>query len=237
MRVWLFVEGESDRLGLEALLRGCGWEQRLRSAGWGVTPIALSNKSNFLKKFGDRAAEKLVASPDDLVVGLPDLHPVAPYQDGDWRHSDAATLKEVQRHGVVRALRDTHHVGGQSADAATRRLFPSVFRHDFEMLLLAAIDELRSHLRTSESLGKWRTPVEDQNFNRPPKVIVQELFRSKSPHRREYRETSDAAAVLRRVTDLRRVVWNQQGVCMCPEFAKVLDWLSEETGVRACEAR
>jgi len=43
MKVWIYVEGESDRLGLRALW--ANWREQLRTAGHGIKIIPLTSKS------------------------------------------------------------------------------------------------------------------------------------------------------------------------------------------------
>ena len=57
MKVWIFVEGESDKLALNALWKR--WLEKLKVTGWGIKIIPLENKSKFFRKIGPRAAEKL----------------------------------------------------------------------------------------------------------------------------------------------------------------------------------
>jgi hypothetical protein len=110
---------------------------------------------------------------------------------------------------------------------------PEPWRHDLEMLLPAAKDCLRAHLNTPDQLGAWRNPVEDQNQNRPPKRVIEELFSTKSPGRKAYRDTRDAGAILRKVSDLKNILFNQAGQVQCPVFKEVLDWIGDRTGVTA----
>ena len=65
MKVWVFVEGISDRLALDA--GWAGWKTLLRSSGWGIQIIPLDDKSRFFRKIGPRVAEKLVADVNDCV--------------------------------------------------------------------------------------------------------------------------------------------------------------------------
>ncbi len=233
MRAWIYVEGPSDKLGLDALwTQWCG---RMRAAGRGITIIPLMNKANFLKKVGQRAAEKLAANDSDVVVGLPDLYPTAPFARTSWAHSDAAALKAVQLRQVRAALTETQRLSAKRADAALTRFFPSLFKYDFEMLLLAAEDALRATLGTAERLGGWRVPVEEQNLDRPPKRIIEELFVTKSSTRTRYRDTRHAPATLRRVADLSQILRTSDGRSTCPEFVDMLRWLGERLGSPCCE--
>ena len=70
MKVFVYVEGESDKLALMALWER--WLSSLHAQGMGISVIPLDDKAKYLRKIGVRAAEKLVARTDDLVIGLPD---------------------------------------------------------------------------------------------------------------------------------------------------------------------
>ena len=235
MKAWIFVEGLADKLGLEALWSE--WQTRLREENWAIEIIPLANKANFLRKLGARAAEKLVGGDHDVVVGLPDLYPT--FSDAGFRHSDVMSLKAIQRDAVRVSLREIFRISSAKAVSFMLRFFPSAFRHDFEMLLLAAVDDLRKHLGTTKALETWRVPVEDQDLERPPKRLVEELFLTKSSRRRAYRDTKDAPAILRSVKKdhLRAVLRTKSGQWTCPEFVALLKWLGEQTNVPVCDLR
>ena len=223
MKVWVFVEGESDRLALKALWDL--WTRDLHAAGWGMRVVPLDGKSRFLKKIGVRAAEKLVEDDRDIVVGLPDLYPNQPYRGGSLQHSDLADLQHLQKRLTEDAL--SHPFQVQNPDPLMERFFPSALKHDLEVLLLAAAPQLRSRLKTPDHLGSWRHPPEEQNQDRPPKRIVGSLFHNKL--RRAYRDTIDGPAILKRATN-REVVFGD-GPVQCPVFREVLDWVGQKTGV------
>ena len=94
MKVWVFVEGESDRLALNALW--AIWRDALRVAGWGIHIIPLDDKSRYFRKIGPRAAEKLANNDVDLVVGLPDLYPNREYENTPFEHRDLDELTALQ---------------------------------------------------------------------------------------------------------------------------------------------
>ena len=144
-------------------------------------------------------------------------------------------MKDVQINAVRKALRDTHAQSDAEIESALRRLLPSLFKHDFEMLLLAAKEQLRTVIGTTDSLGGWREVVEEQDLDRPPKRVVEELFRTKSKRRKSYLATRDAPAVLRRVSDVRTILKSSSGQCTCPEFVSVLMWLGEKLGEQCLE--
>ncbi len=232
MKAWLFVEGRSDQLGLESLWKP--WRDRLRRKRHGLAVIPMENKSNFLKKIGPRAAERLTGSNSDIVVGLPDLYPAEAYADSEYSHTNASTLKELQRKLVKQALVSTFQLSKRQANEYMTRFLPAVFKYDFEMLLLAAKDALRTILGTGERLGNWRVPVEDQDFDRPPKRVIEDLFRTKGS-RRSYLGTRDAPRILGSVTDLATILQTPSGAPTCPEFVAVLRWLGRHLDEPCCE--
>lgn len=229
MRVWVFVEGESDRLALEALWRN--WKVRLGDKRCGLKVIAMNDKSRFLRKIGPRAGEKLENNSDDVVVGLPDLYPNDPYRNTRYGHADYAELAQVQSREVKEALRKVYNIGNRQLPQYLDRFYPSALKHDLEMLLLAAKDQLRRVLKTSEAIGGWSVPVEDQNQGKPPKRVVKNLFLTKSERKHAYRDTKDAPAVLRGVDDLSTLLFTETGRVNCPKFKEMLDWLGNKTNV------
>jgi hypothetical protein len=174
----------------------------------------------------------VVNNDHDLVVGLPDLYPNAEYSHTEFKHADLPELKAVQARLVQNALLTVFLLSPTNAQARLARFFPSALKHDLEALLLAAVDELRQTLGTEETLGKWRHPVEDQNQQKPPKYVVEELFRTKKG--RCYRDTVHARAVLEKVTDIKKLLFNSSGQLECPVFKETMDWIANRTGVPAC---
>lgn len=233
MKVWIYVEGGSDELALKALWES--WRAKLRREGHGIKVIPLDNKSKFFRKIGHLAAEKLIANEEDIVIGLPDLYPNQPYAGTRFEHSNMTQLKLIQKKEVSNALKEVFGVNRPQVRQLLERFLPSALKHDLEMLLLAAQDQLRSFLGTPDRLGNWRNPVEDQNQNHPPKRIVEELFRTKSRTRCAYRDTKDASAVLRKVTDIKTIIYNETKQIKCPVFKALLDWIGEKTTIPAYE--
>ena len=221
MKVWIFVEGSSDVKALSALLNG--WKQNLSTKGWGIQVIPLDSKSKYFRKIGSRATEKLANDARDLVVGLPDLYPNRDYADTEYKHNNLRELQGVQTRLVKQHLRQ--QIGRRAnVDSHVARFYASALKHDLEVLLLAATSQLQSRLKMSNRPSGWRRPPEDQNQDRPPKRIVEDLFRREL--KRSYRETTDSYAILRGA-DLREVAEQ------CPTFRAMIDWIGEKTGVRA----
>ena len=229
MKVWVFVEGEGDSRALSVLFEH--WRQKLRQAGWGLPIIALDNKAQLLRKIGYRVAEKLYADPNDLAVGLPDLYPSRDYETTEFKHHDIHELRQVQTRQVSNALHRVYGLNRSSATPYLDRFCPSALKHDLEVLLLAAQTVLKSYLRTPDQLGTWRHPVEEQDQDDPPKRVVERLFRVKL--NRAYRDTRDAPAVLRGVSDLKTILYGNSQQIQCPVFKEMLDWVGQKTDVPA----
>ena len=216
MKVWIFVEGRSDVQALSALWSG--WQQQLGKKGWGIQLISLDNKSNYFKKIGSRATEKLANDARDLVVGLPDLYPNRDYANTEYRHDNLQELQGVQARLVKQHLQQ---MGRRTdVDSYMARFYASALKHDLEMLLLAAPSQLQSRLKIKPS--GWQQPPEEQNQDRPPKKVVEELFRKHLD--RSYRENTDSDAILRNA-GLREVAEQ------CPTFRAAIAWIGEKTGV------
>lgn len=222
MKVWIFVEGKSDVQALSALLNG--WKQNLSTKRWGIQVIPLDSKSKYFRKIGSRATEKLANDAHDLVVGLPDLYPNQDYANTDYRHSNLKELQGVQTRLVERHLQRM----GRHTNSHMARFYPSALKHDLEMLLLAATNRLQFRLNMSNRPSGWRRPPEDQNQNKPPKKIVEELFRTHL--KRPYREIADSHAILSKA-DLREVVFDEHGTVQCPIFRAMIDWIGNKTDV------
>jgi hypothetical protein len=229
MKVWVFVEGESDRIALNTLW--ATWRTELGKKGWGIQIHPLDDKSRYFRKIGHRAAEKMVNNEQDLVVGLPDLYPNAAYSQTKFKHADLPELKAVQTRLVQDALQTVFQLSPTTAQERLVRFFPSALKHDLEALLLAAVIELQKVLETKETLGKWRHPVEDQNQQKPPKHVVEELFRTKKGC--SYRDTVHARAVFEKVTDIKKLLFSSSGQLECPVFKETMDWIAVRTGVPA----
>lgn len=229
LKVWIFVEGESDRIALTALWEE--WRESLKGSQWGFRIIPLENKSKFFRKIGPRAAEKLANNGNDVVVGLPDLYPNHEYVNSCFRHTDINELKRVQTELVRKSLAEVYSFSADRIEGALGRFYGTALKHDLEMLLLAATDELRKVLGTPDTLGNWRHPVEDQNQMTPPKRIVEELFLTKK--RKRYRDTVHAKAVLEKVQTIKKILYRNETELQCPVFKSLLDWVGNRTGIPA----
>lgn len=221
MKVWVYVEGQSDRRALEALWGE--WKKNLRRSGWGVRIIPLENKPKFFKNIGLRVVQRLMDDSSDYAIGLPDLYPNREYADTVHKHGNLDELSDVQTRLVSQELKDWG-LRGVDVESHMDRFYAAAFKHDMEVLLLAAASQLQSRLKMSNKPHGWRNPPEEQNQDNPPKIVVQDLFRR---HRKKsYRENVDSPAILRDA--------NLEHVAkQCPAFRAMIDWIGEKTGVPA----
>ena len=210
MKIWIFVEGDSEVRALSALLNG--WKQQLGKKSWGIKLVNLDGKSNYFKRIGPRAVERLLHDTRDLVVGLPDLYPNRDYANTKYKHNNLEELRDVQTRLVKQILQQ--EVRRADIDGHIARFYPSALKHDLEVLLLAATSQLQSRLKMSNKPSGWRQPPEEQNQDRPPKRIVEDLFQREL--KRSYRENTDSDAILRDA-DLREVAEQ------CPTFRAMID--------------
>ena len=218
MKVWIYVEGPSEVKALSALLNG--WKQNLSAKGWGIQVIPLDSKSKYFRKIGSRATEKLSNDAHDLVVGLPDLYPNRDYADTEYKHDNLEELQDVQTQLVKQNLQQ--EVRRADVGRHIARFYASALKHDLEVLLLAATSQLQAQLKMSNRPRGWRQPPEEQNQDKPPRKVVEELFRKNTRH--AYKPTTDSYAILRNA-DLREVAEQ------CPTFRAMIDWIGKKTGV------
>jgi len=186
MRVIVYVEGPSDKLAMEALLlhlienkRQTGVEISFFEAPSG------DKKKSVVQKVPERAVNILRNDPDSIVVAMPDLHPKNKGCEHETSEQLIAGIKANFSNALAKKkLRD---------DRILDRFHAFCFKHDFEALLLACEDVLKTRLNTDVFRVEWHKPVEDQNHDHCPKRIVEELFQA---HDQFYRETVDAPAIL-----------------------------------------
>jgi hypothetical protein len=146
-----------------------------------------------------------------VVAVLPDLYPKNvgfPHETPEQLY--AGTMAVFDKAAAKKRIDDTR---------LRERFHVFCFKHDLEALILASEEALKVRLDTNNIGITWKTPVEDQNHNLPPKAIVQKVF---CIHGVRYRETADAPVVLG-LADLSQVT-NACPQCFKPfvEFLKSL---------------
>jgi len=186
MRVIVYVEGPSDKRGMETLLRPLieGKQQQGVDIQFHEAPKG-DKKVSVLTKVPVRAADIILHVPSSLVVALPDLHP----RDKGFLHE---TVEEL-RAGILQNFRNELRRKSANYPDLEARFHVFCFKYDLEALLLAAHDALARLLGVPCLQPAWRVPVEDQNHECPPRVIVERLFLA---HGRRYRNTVHAPRIL-----------------------------------------
>lgn len=209
MRVYIFVEGETERRALPKLLSVLGVAARVRG------PIVLRG-SRFFTDIGPRAAAVLSQELDAHVFACPDL---APREHVPWHYADYRGLQQALRSQLRECM--AKRAAKRALDSALRRFHPHPFKHDFEVVLLALPTLLREHLGTRVDVTKHfnHERPEDQDFQRYPKRVVQFLFNKFGGRR--YNEVDDCLRILERAQaeDAKRL----ENVCPCiAELASAL---------------
>lgn len=190
-KVSVYVEGDSDRVALEALLKPIRLAAREKGRALKIFGKA-GGKDYLLNTLPAQAPALLKSGSRDHIFALPDLYPMAKYTNTEARHQNCQELRQV----ILERFRKESEARGMSAEIQAR-FHVHCLKHDLEALILSVPELLRQRLGTSDALGKWRHPVEDQNDSEPPKVVVERLFRKYKP-RAGYTETLDAPWILGR---------------------------------------
>jgi hypothetical protein len=183
MKIIVYVEGPSDVLALRVVLRAI--IATTMAKGMLIELHDLANKKDLLLKGPEKAARIIANSPDAHVFLVPDLYP----PNVAFPHGTFAEMKKELRKRFTKALAGKHRdesLGGQ-------RFHVHCFKHDMEVLLLASEDKLKSHLGLSAIKTSWRRPPETQDLDRPPKRVIETIFRERG---RRYRDTADAHLIL-----------------------------------------
>jgi hypothetical protein len=191
VKVIVYVEGPSDKLAMERLL-----EPLLRKASEvGVMVIFIpispmrgrgNSKRELMFKTPPKAVNILRNDPDAIAVAMPDLYP---RNAGGLPHETFPELEEQIQALFKQALAKKHIEDEQ----INRRFRVFCFKHDLEALVLAAEEQLASRLGISSVVCTWIRPVENQNFDHPPKRIVERIF---TEHGDRYQDTVDAPLIL-----------------------------------------
>ncbi len=192
MRVIVYVEGPSDKTALEVLLKPI--IETGRGHGVGISFLQLRGKDPILKDVPRMAARHLRQNPDDWVFAVPDLYPMEAEEKSLHRHRSFTELAALLQ------KRFAAHAQELAVPEPARGHFRAhCFKHDLEALVLAAPEQLKQRLKTTDALrGRWRLPVENQNDTKPPKYVVKELFNQYK--KRAYDDTTDAPWILERAS-------------------------------------
>lgn len=179
MRVIIYVEGRSDKNAMEALLVNLIDKKSEEGVSIEFFPIKGEDnrrggdaKKDLLLKAPKIAVNILCKPPNSIVIILPDLYP----RNKGFPHETFQQLEAGIMENFSQAL--------QKKDIQDERLKERFkvfcFKYEMEALILAAESALLGKLGklkfTSQDVT-WTRPVEDQNHDRPPSEIVEQLFR------------------------------------------------------------
>ena len=214
MRVIIYLEGPSDKLALSVLLEPL--VQRKLQQGVMIeffeTPDG-DRKLSLLTKVPIKAVNILLNDPSAIVIAMPDLYP---YNKG-FPHETYPQLVEGLSARFEKAL---HSKTGTVNARDARRFKIFCLKHDLESLILASEESLKVRLGGQLRVN-WHKPVEDQNNTRPPKYVVEEMYRQ---HGEKYKDTVDAPLVLHGVDY--QVIAERCQQCFKP-FVEYLENLQE----------
>ena len=193
MRVIIYVEGPSDKNAMEALLVNLIDKKSEEGVSIEFFPIKGSNndrggdaKRDLLLKAPTQAVYILCNTPNSIVILLPDLYP----RNRGFPHETFQQLKAGIMEKFFQAL--------QKKDIQDERLKERFkvfcFKYEMEALILAAESALRDQLGVTSLAVTWTIPVEDQNHDRPPSKIVEQLFRDSG---KKYDKRVDPQLILR----------------------------------------
>jgi len=221
MRVEIYVEGPSDKRGMEALLQPlletqleAGIEIRFFSVKGNDSQRGGDAKKDVLTKIPTKAVNILRNQLDSIVIALPDLYP----PNKGFPHETFEELVTGMQHQFQQVLQSK----GINDSRLLNRFHVFCFKYDLEALILAAESAngaLSRKLNLKHPLSiTWTTPVEDQNHNRPPKKVIEEICQSCN---QRYRETVYLPAILGSVA-------YQEIADRCPQcFQPLVEFLAE----------
>jgi hypothetical protein len=185
VKIIIYVEGPSDRDSLSTLLASL--ITQAVQGGCLIQFIPMEGKRPLLTKVPLRAVNILRNDRKARVFALPDLYP----PDIVHPHSSYDQLKQV----LIDDFRN--ECGRLKVDPIPLlgRFHVHCLKYDLEVLLLAAEEQLKRRLglQTFPAKIRWRKPVEDQDHQRPPKRVIEELFQHA---KRRYIDTVDAPLIL-----------------------------------------
>ena len=185
MKIIVYVEGPSDKLAMETLLSDLIAQKR--EQGIDITfheAPSGDRKNRLLNAVPIKAANILRNDPDAIVLALPDLYP----KNHGFKHESCQELRLG-----IQAIFEKEVMNREYDVRIIPRFQAFCFKHDMEALLLAVPDLLAHRIGVKPLKVDWKTPVEEQNNIRPPKYVVQELFKTNG---KTYKDTVDAPMIL-----------------------------------------
>lgn len=214
IEVVIYVEGRSDKLGLEVLLERL--LTQIQQQGVSVKIFEARDgdrKASLLNKMPLAAVDILRNKPDAFVIVMPDLYP----KNKVFPHETFAEMRD----GIQRNFEQALHQKGITDGRLRQRFKVFCFKYDLEALLLASKDALEARLNVRQIADSWVIPVEDQNHDNPPKRIVESIFQQ---HGKRYKDTIDVPLILSHVDYVELAE-------QCPQaFKPFVDFLTQLSG-------
>jgi hypothetical protein len=196
MRVIIYVEGPSDKNAMEALLVNLIDKKSEEGVSIEFFPIKGGNndkggdaKKDLLQKAPTKAVDILCNNPNSVAIILPDLYP----KNKGFPHETFQQLKAGIMENFSQALQKKRI----QDERLKERFKVFCFKYEMEALILAAESALKDKLGVTDLTDldvTWTIPVENQNHDRPPSKIVEQLFRDSG---KGYNKTVDAKLILR----------------------------------------
>lgn len=175
MRVIIYVEGPSDKNAMEALLVNLIDKKSEEGVSIEFFPIKGEDngrggdaKRDLLLKAPIIAVNILCKPPNSIVILLPDLYP----RNKEFPHE---TFQQLEA-GIMNNFSQALQRKGIQDKRLKERFKVFCFKYEMEALILAAESGLRGKLGVTDLEVTWTIPVEDQNHDRPPSKIVEQLF-------------------------------------------------------------
>jgi hypothetical protein len=192
MRLIIYVEGPSDKNAMEALLVNLIDQKSEEGVSINFFPI----KGEKNDRRGDAKKELLLNAPiravntlndpNSIVILLPDLYP----KNKGFPHE---TFQQLEA-GIMNNFSQELQRKGIKDERLKERFKVFCFKYEMEALILAAESALRGKLGVTSLAVTWTIPVEDQNHDRPPSEIVEQLFRD---YGQKYDKRVDPQLILR----------------------------------------
>ncbi|XZN95317.1 MAG: DUF4276 family protein [Microcoleus sp.] len=195
MRVIIYVEGTSDKNAMEALLEKL--IEKKSEEGVSINFFAIKGPNN--DRGGDakkdlllkapRKAVDTLKDPNSIVILLPDLYP----KNKEFPHE---TFQQLEA-GIMKNFSQVLREKSIQDERLKERFKVFCFKYEMEALILAAESALRDKLGVTSLAVTWTIPVEDQNHDRPPSEIVEQLFRDSG---KKYNKKVDPQLILRKTS-------------------------------------
>jgi hypothetical protein len=179
MRVIIYVEGSSDKNAMESLLVNLIDKKSEEGVSIEFFPLKGDKndrggdaKKELLLNAPIKAVNILCNNPNSIAIILPDLYP----KNKGFPHE---TFQQLEA-GIMENFSQALQKKGIQDERLKERFKVFCFKYEMEALILAAESALRGKLgklKFTSLAVTWTIPVEDQNHDRPPSKIVEQLFR------------------------------------------------------------